>query len=41
MTNLEEHCEIDFGEPNPFVVPQGWIEQFSDIDPNQGLRGTL
>lgn len=33
--------EVDFGDPNPFVVPSGWLEQSSSINSRLGEQGTI
>lgn len=43
IANEEEvdYFDIDFGEPDPFVVPESWLEQFSNVNPDAGLRGSI
>lgn len=36
-----DYFDVDFGDPDPFVVPVSWVEQFSTINPDLGLRGPL
>lgn len=33
--------DVDFGDPNPFVVPSAWLDQLSSINWRLGEQGTL
>lgn len=39
IAHAEDYFDIDFGEPDPFIVPSAWVEQFSSVNPGLGEQG--
>jgi hypothetical protein len=39
--NDEYYFDVEFGDPNPFIVPSAWLDQLSSINCRLGEQGTI
>jgi len=37
----EDYFDVDFGDPNPFIVPSAWLDQLSRINCRLGEQGRI
>lgn len=37
----EDYEDIDFGDPNPFIVPPSWVAKFTNVDPRSGKTADI